>query len=131
MSKSPTYTFSGEIISIGKREQRGESFTSRNFVVCDNAEKYPQNIGFQAVQERCDILDAFKPGDRVEVSFDLRGRDWNGKNITNLNAWKVVSVKGDESDPPASSSPANKPAPIRIEPADFDLNPVGGEPLPF
>ena len=130
MSKSPTYTFLGEIISIGQREQRGESFTSRNFVVCDNAEKYPQNIGFQAVQERCDILDTFNPGDRVEVSFDLRGRDWNGRNITNLNAWKVVRVKGEQIDAPASS-PGKQAAPIRIEPADFDLNPVGGEPFPF
>lgn len=130
MSKSPSYTFAGVVVSIGDREQRSGSFTSRNFVVCDEAENYPQNIGFQAVQERCDILDTFNPGDRVEVSFDLRGRDWNGKNITNLNAWKVVRVKGEQVDAPTSSQ-GKQPAPIRTEPADFDLNPVGGEPLPF
>jgi len=119
MSKSPSYTFSGEIISIGEREQKGGNFTSRNFVVCDNAENYAQNIGFQAVQDRCDILDNFKPGDFVDVSFDLRGREWNGKNITNLNAWKIVPAKGEQQPQAAQAKPSTN---VRIEPADFDLS---------
>jgi hypothetical protein len=35
------------------------------------------------------MLDGYQEGDRVKVSFDLRGREWNGKYLTNLNAWRM------------------------------------------
>jgi 16S rRNA U1498 N3-methylase RsmE len=32
----------------------------------------------------------------VVVHFDLRGREWNDKYFTNLNAWKVHAPEGVE-----------------------------------
>ena len=37
------------------------------------------------------MLDPFDEGQDMKVHFDLRGREWNGKYFTNLNAWKLES----------------------------------------
>lgn len=63
--------------------------------------QYPQLVKFQAVQERCALLDNFSEGDRVKVSFDLRGREWQGKYLTNLNAWRIEAAGAAENTPPA------------------------------
>jgi single-strand DNA-binding protein len=52
-------------------------------------------VKFQINQDKCNILDKFKEGQEVEVSFNLRGREWNGKYFTNLEAWKVFGVQGE------------------------------------
>ena len=56
----------------------------------------------QLVQNKCDIIDRFKEGDTVRVSFNIKGNKWerDGKvnYITNLDAWRVES---------ATATPAN------------------------
>ena len=56
----------------------------------------------QLVQNKCDIIDRFKEGEQVRVSFNIKGNKWerDGKvnYITNLDAWRVEA---------ASAAPAN------------------------
>ncbi|MFM2392865.1 MAG: hypothetical protein RLZZ546_847 [Bacteroidota bacterium] len=82
-------------------ESKTASFQTREFVIATDGQ-YPQYVKFQAVQDRCTILDGYKEGERIKVSFDLRGREWQGKYFTNLNAWKVDKVSA----APAASSNA-------------------------
>ena len=35
------------------------------------------------------MLDNVKEGQKVTVSFDISGREWNGRYFVNLNAWKI------------------------------------------
>lgn len=84
----------GKLHRIFPTEQKSASFQAREFVLEVPDGNYPQLIKFQAVQERCNILDNYNEGDRVKVSFDLRGREWNGKYLTNLNAWRIESAEG-------------------------------------
>ncbi len=79
----------GKLHRLFATEQKSASFQTREFVLEIPDGNYPQLVKFQAVQERCALLDAFKEGERVKVSFDLRGREWNGKYLTNLNAWRI------------------------------------------
>ena len=57
---------------------------------------YPQFIKFQLTQDRCDLIGNHKEGDRIKVSFDLRGREWNEKYFTNLNAWRIDAAAAAE-----------------------------------
>jgi hypothetical protein len=86
----------GVIHAIFPTESRSEKFTSRDFVLEIPDGNYPQLIKFQAVQERCGLLDHHAEGDTVTVHFALRGREWNGKYLTNLNAWKIVGANGEK-----------------------------------
>ena len=79
----------GKLHRLFPTEQKSASFQTREFVLEIPDGNYPQLVKFQAVQDRCTMLDNYKEGERIKVSFDLRGREWNGKYLTNLNAWRV------------------------------------------
>ena len=94
------YTLKGELIVIEDVQQISDSFKKREFVIKDQDEKYPQTVLFQSVQDRCDLLNEHKVGDLVEVSFNLRGREWaNPKDgviryFNSLDAWKIEKIEG-------------------------------------
>jgi hypothetical protein len=75
-------------------ESKSGTFQTREFVVTTEGQ-YPNFIKFQSVQDRCNIIDGFNEGDKIKVSFDLRGREWQGKYFTNLNAWRVERLSND------------------------------------
>jgi len=70
-------------------ENKTETFQAREFVIVVSEGNYPQYIKFQLTQDRCGLIDNFEENQEIEVFFDLRGREWNEKYFTNLNAWKV------------------------------------------
>ncbi len=86
----------GRLHRLFATEQKSSSFSTREFVLEIPDGNYPQLVKFQAVQDRCSMLDRFGEGDNIKVSFDLRGREWNGKYLTNLNAWRVEASDGSE-----------------------------------
>jgi hypothetical protein len=70
-----------------------EKFSKRIFVITDESQ-YPQDIEFQLTQEKCNLLDSIGVGSKLEVSFNLRGREWNSpggetKYFNTLEAWKI------------------------------------------
>ena len=90
------YTLKGEVKVISETRQVSEKFKLREFVITDASGQYPQVIQFQASQDKVDLLDNFNPGDQVEVSFNLRGREWTNpqgevKVFNTLDAWKITA----------------------------------------
>jgi hypothetical protein len=83
------YKAEGKIEKIFETEQKSASFQAREFVIEVSDGQYPQMVKFQLVQDKCTLIDDYAEGDEVEVDFDLRGREWNGKYFTNLQAWKI------------------------------------------
>jgi single-strand DNA-binding protein len=75
-------------------ENKTGSFQAREFVLEIADGNYSQFAKFQLVQDRVALIDSFNENDELKVSFDLRGREWNGKFFTNLNAWKIEKVGG-------------------------------------
>ena len=125
----------GKLHRIFPTEQKSANFAAREFVLEVPDGNYPQLIKFQAVQDRCGMLDNFNEGDQVKVSFDLRGREWNGKYLTNLNAWRIEAGSGESQSAPktsrekAASSGENFPSdPF---PNYSDAPPVSSDDLPF
>lgn len=82
-------------------ENKTASFQAREFVIEVDG-TYPQFVKFQLVQDRCPLLDNYNENDSIKVYFDLRGREWQGKYFTNLNAWKIEAGNG----PAAAAPPA-------------------------
>jgi len=68
-------------------------------------------------QDKCDLINNYKEGDKIKVSFDLRGREWNEKFFTNLNAWKIVAGQEETA---ASGPPQNFEPIISSEPASAE-----------
>ena len=61
---------------------------------------YPQQIIMQMTQDKCENLDSIKEGEDVDVSINVRGREWTNpegvkKYFVSIEAWKIdVLVSG-------------------------------------
>ena len=87
------HTTTGAIINKLPAKQVSEKFKVQEFIlrVGQPEDKYPQEIKFQLVNDNIDLLDFIQVNDVVEVTFDLRGREYNGTHYVTLNATKVTS----------------------------------------
>ena len=88
----------GTIKVIKEVEQISEKFKKREFVITTDGQ-YPQLISFQLAQDKCDLINDYKVGDQIEVSFNLRGREWindsgTSKYFNTLDAWKISKIVG-------------------------------------
>lgn len=95
-----SYEMEGVLHKKYDTESKTQTFQAREFVV-KTEETYPQFIKFQLTQDRCGLMDQYNDGDKLKVHFDLRGREWNEKFFTNLQAWKIEAV--------AQAAPAGGP----------------------
>jgi len=99
-----SYEAIGKLYKKYDTESKTQTFQAREFVI-EMDGQYPQFVKFQLTQDRCAALDPFQEGDPIKVQFDLRGREWNGKYFTNLNAWRLEkgeAVAQDAPPPPPS-----------------------------
>jgi len=87
------YEAQGAIKVINDTQTFGSGFTKREFVITVES-KFPQDIKFELVKDKCDWLDKFSVGQQVTVSFDIRGNEYNGKYYVNLNCWKLQAGAG-------------------------------------
>lgn len=78
----------GKIKSVGSTEQKSAKFSVRTFIV-EIEGKYPELIEFQLVNNNTLIIDPFTTGDEVDVHFNLKGREYNGRVYNSLQAWKI------------------------------------------
>jgi hypothetical protein len=91
------FKITGTIKVMNPTVQVSEKFSKREFVLTENTSQYPQDVLFQAVQDRCALLDTINVGEQVEVSFNLRGREWTSpqgevKYFNSLDAWRIEKV---------------------------------------
>ena len=88
------FKFTGTIKVIQDTQRISDKLQKREFVVTDTTSMYPQDILFQATQDKCTLLDSFQANDNVEVSFNLRGREWTSpqgevKFFNTIEAWRI------------------------------------------
>lgn len=91
----PGYQLKGTVKKIMEPMRFESGFVKREFVVTTSDERYPQDIKFECVKERCSLLDEIKIGQKVLVSFDLRGNENKGRYFVNLTAWKIEPCDSD------------------------------------
>ena len=95
-----SFEIEGKVHKIFETESKTASFQAREFVIIISESNYPQYIKFQLTQDRCGIMDKYKESDMIKVYFDLRGREWNEKYFTNLNAWRIEAVSAEAENAP-------------------------------
>jgi hypothetical protein len=96
-----SYEIVGKLVAVFDIVQRTETFKTREFVI-----EKTEDIGgrvitnyvkFQCVQDKTSMPDRYKIGDEVKVQFNIKGgkytRDGKENYITNLDAWRMETVK--------------------------------------
>ena len=96
-----SYELTGKLVAKMETMQRSETFKTREFVVEKsediNGRTITNYIKFQCVQDKTSMPDRFNLGDEIKVFFNIKGSRWSrdGKEgyITNLDAWKMETIK--------------------------------------
>jgi hypothetical protein len=117
------YEAAGKIKVINETQSFPSGFSKREFVVTTAHDKYPQDLKFEVVKDKCQMLDAYEVGQDVQVSFDIRGNEYNGKYFVNLSCWKIQSGSGggDSSAPRQNSDAARTGNRSNAEPTMAEL----------
>ena len=108
------YELTGKVKLIQDAQTFGSGFTKREMVVTVEDGKYPQEINVEFVQDKVIMLDSLVAGQEVTITFDIRGREYNGKYFNNLQGWKIQTGEA------APATDEKPPASDKDVPADFD-----------
>jgi hypothetical protein len=140
-----SFQLTGKLKKIDPIVQVSEKFSKREFVITDESSQYPQDILFQSVQDKCSLLDACNVGDVVQVSFNLRGREWTSptnevKYFNTLEAWRIEGGQTQTTAPASASASApasqanntNAPAAAPVaQPQNTMVSSTDDDDLPF
>ena len=118
-----SFEITGKLVAKYDVVQRTETFKTREFVIEKtediNGRSISNYVKFQCVQDRTTMPDRFNLGDDVKVSFNIKGTKWvkDGREnyITNLDAWRMETVKLGQNGGDGSTS---QPSAIDIPPSD-------------
>ena len=122
-----SFDIQGKLYEAFDEQQVSDKFKKREFVLEIPDGSYTQYVKFQLTQDKCSLLDQYKAGDEVKVTFNLTGKPFtkNGTTMyfTNLQAWRIESA--------ANGAPASNPgAPAQNEAPSFYSNDADND-LPF
>jgi hypothetical protein len=86
----------GTIKSVSETVQVTDKFKKRAFVITTD-DMYPQVLEIECVQDKTDLLNTVKVGEFVEVSINLRGREYAKKDgsigyFNSINAWRIEAA---------------------------------------
>ncbi|MFJ1492165.1 DUF3127 domain-containing protein [Capnocytophaga canis] len=88
----------GRVKFIGQTEVLGQNGFQKRDLVITTEEQYPQDIIIQFTQGKCALLDNLNVGQKVNVHFNLRGREWISpqgeiKYFNTVEGWKIEMVQ--------------------------------------
>lgn len=105
----------GKVHEVSPTTQVTDTLKKRELIVeyVENPQ-YPEYLKFEAIQDRCALMDNVKVGDDVEVFFNLKGRKWTDKTgkvvyFNTLQLWKINVLAGgatEGSNTPAYAAPS-------------------------
>lgn len=122
-------SITGTIKQIGNVEERG-SFRKRELIILERTGQRDQPIPVEFTQDRTGLLDGYKPGEEVTVTFYINGREWVARDgavkyFLSLSANRIERV---------NAAPASAGAPTPPPPSMADMPPApteGDDDLPF
>lgn len=85
---------------IVKRVEQTEGVGNNGFekrdLIVTTEEQHSQTLAIQFTQGKCPELDNYKPGDKVKIWLDLRGREYTKDDKTTvfntIQGWKIEKV---------------------------------------
>ncbi len=108
-----SYEITGKLVAKFDVVQRTETFKTREFAIEKsediNGRIITNYVKFQCTQDRTSMIDRFNIGDDIKVQFNIKGTKWNKNGvdnyITNLDAWRIETVKLGNEGTPAGAPP--------------------------
>ena len=124
----------GKVKLVKATETVGNNGFRKRDIIITTDEQYPQHLSIQFVQDKCDLLNNFQPGQDVKIGINLRGREWvnpQGETIyfNTIQGWRIETLQ--PAAPPQGSVPPPMPPADAFEPATNMNSQQGEDDLPF
>lgn len=103
------YEMTGTVKIIKDLMTFNSGFTKREFVITTEDDRFPQDVLFSCTKDRCALLDSLSIGERIQISFDIRGREYNGRHFVNLEAFRINRLDADQGAPVEEMPAADEP----------------------
>jgi hypothetical protein len=98
--------------------------------ILETGDNYPKKICIAVWGDKIDLA-SFKPGDTVDVSFDVESREFNGRWYTDVKAWRVNAGK-QQAGPSQQAAPSSPGGNFSSAPmAGNSMNNADADDLPF
>ncbi|WP_312423055.1 DUF3127 domain-containing protein [Epilithonimonas sp.] len=120
----------GTIKKISDLQTFASGFQKKELVLLTE-EQYPQPINIEFTQDKVDLLNAHKVGDKVKVHINIRGREWTSpqgevKYFNSIVGWRMEKdASSDFNEPtqaaPSQNSPSTENKNVFAEDEDDDL----------
>ena len=86
-------TVKGKVEFVGEVQRVSDKLSKRTFVVT-TADKYPQSIPMELMNDKCSLVDNLGIGSEVTAHVNLRGRKWVNpqgevKYFGSVECWKL------------------------------------------
>ncbi len=118
-----SFEITGKIIEIYDEVQVSDRFKKREFVVEKKEGEFADQIKFQLVQDKTSLIENFKSGEEIKVSFNIRGNKWKDTYFVNLQAWRLekasASVAVEQDLPPMPGEEDIPPPPDETDDLPF------------
>ena len=90
-------TIQGILHVKGETQVISDKFSKRELVI-KTEENYPQLISCQLIKDKCDLLNLYNVGDKIDVSINLKGREWTSpkgeiKYFNTIEVWRFNDVE--------------------------------------
>ena len=82
----------GMITHVMEPENFASGFVKREFVIQTDDDRFPQSVKFVLMKDKTALIDKFEIGDKVDVSFNIRGNEHNDKFYVDLVAWRIYDM---------------------------------------
>ncbi|WP_312750491.1 DUF3127 domain-containing protein [Epilithonimonas hominis] len=92
----------------------------------NTGQEYPNKLKFQLIGDRVSLLEQYQRGERVTVSFNIKGREYDKQDgtkghIQNLNVWKIEKVQNFQQSAQSTTSTSQQSSNSGKEDEDDDL----------
>jgi len=84
-----SYELTGIVKVISDPQMFSSGFSKRELVVSVPDGNYTQDISLEFIKDKADLLNDLSLGEQVTVSFNIKGREYNGRYFNNLQGWKI------------------------------------------
>ena len=101
----------GKLKLVNPTQTVGSNGFRKREAVVTTDEQYPQMIQIEFLQDKCDLLDAYKVGDDVTISINLRGREWvnpqgEAKYFNSITGWRIEKAESQSNAAPFETTSA-------------------------
>ena len=87
------YEMEGVVKLLQEPQTFSGGFTKREIVLSIQDGQYTQDVCIEFVQDKVALLDTITVGQIITISFNIKGREYNGRYFNNLQGWRIETDK--------------------------------------